>query len=497
MTAIEKEYSTEEAQLAAMSVNWVGTPGHHQIRGVGLGLLRNEFAYFWEPGTGKTYTTIHVAKTRYERGEIDLVVIMLPNAIKQVWEREVPAWAPDIPTYVQTLDSGKKPKRKPGQHLEFLVIAIEALSQGSMYDTIMAYMKGRKVMVIEDESSRIKNPSSIRTKKATNIAWSGFYRYILTGTPITQGPHDLFPQFRFLNPNIIGIIKWAAFKARYCIMGGFENRKIVKYQHIEELVDKIKPYCDMVLLKDCTDIPEKIYSVISVPLSPEQRAAIRQLKDEGTLVIEELQAELYVEMALERMTRIQQIVGGSLPMIDQENGGYKTVAMPGKCPKMEALLDYVEDLPETTKCLVWARFEPERERLCAALAAIYGESSVVRFDGSVNKEDRRIAVDRIQDDPTCRFFVGNQTVAGIGLTLTAAKYALNFSNTFSAEDRVQMENRNHRTGQTDHCVYVDFVAQVKEDRMILRSVELKKDIAAMVSDSVRKGRGYEEDPDLE
>lgn len=480
-----------------MPVQWIGTPGAHQSRGVDLLLNNDEFALFWEPGAGKTYAVIHAEKTRFLMGLTDLVVVICPNAIKQVWEREVAQWAPDIPTRVQVMSAGKSPMRDKslGHHLEFLVVAVESLSQGKMYDVVMAYMKGRKCSVVKDESSRIKNPASNRTKKATNIAWSGFYRTILTGTPVTQGPHDLFAQFRFLNPNIIGITKWAAFRARYCVLGGFENRQIVAYQNIEELTQRVKPYADVVLLKDCTDIPEKIYHVINVPLSAEQQRAIRSLKDEGVLIYEELQAELYVEMALERMTRVQQIVGGSLPMIDQENGGYKTVPMPGPCPKMDALIDYIEDLPDGTKCLVWARFEPERERIVARLVEIYGHASVVRYDGSVGDAERKLAVDRIQTDPACRFFVGNQTVAGIGLTLTAAKYALNYSNTFSSEDRVQMENRNHRTGQTDHCIYVDFEAMVKEDRMILRALKLKKDLAELVRDSITKKAGAS--PDME
>ena len=482
-------------EQALMQVPWIGTPGEHQKRGVGLCLTNNEMALFWEPGAGKTYATIHAAKTRFLRGEIDLVVIICPNSIKQVWDREVALWASDIPTYVQTLSAGVAPKRTPLRNmpLEFLVVAVESLSAGKAYELVLAYMQGRKAMVVEDESSRIKNPSSIRTKKATNLAWTGIYRIILTGTPVTQGPHDLFAQFRFLNPNIIGIKKWAQFRARYCVMGGFENRQIVTYQNLDELTGRIKPYTDVVLLKDCVDIPEKIYQVISVPLSPEQRSMIRQLKDEGTLIVDDLQTELYVEMALERMTRIQQIVGGSLPSIDTENGGYKTQTMPGRIPKMDAMFDYIEDLPDGTKCLIWARFEPERERILRRLIDEYGEASVVRYDGSVNDADRKVAVDRIQTDPTCLFFVGNQTVAGIGLTLTAAKYALTYSNTFSSEDRVQMENRNHRTGQDDHCIYVDFEGQVKEDRMITRALKLKKDLAELVKDSIRnKGN-----PDME
>lgn len=480
-------------------VNWIGTPGKHQLRGVEQALIKNEYALFWEPGAGKTYAVVHVAKTRYRRGEIDLLIVICPNAIRQVWPREFGKWASDTPHHFQMLEAGGKLVNPKKQGLEVLVVAVESLSAGHAHNKIREYMKGRKVMTVMDESSRIKNPGSTRTKLATAIAWESWYRMILTGTPILQGPHDLFAQIRFLNPNIIGITKWAAFKARYCVMGGFQMRNIVSHVNVEELVEKIAPYADLVRLKDCADIPEKIYQKVVVPLSPEQRDAIRQLKREGTLVIEELGAELYVEMALERMTRIQQIVGGSLPMMDPDRPGkYKCIDMPGKIPKLDALMDTIEDLPDDAKALIWARFAPERDRIQRALIDKYGEDSVVRYDGSVTDlADRKAAEDRLQTDPKCRFFLGNQSVGGIGLTLTRAVYALNYSNTFSAEDRIQMENRNHRTGQTEHCVYIDFEAMVKEDRMITKALELKQDLSEFVKNSMEKVNGSDDMDDYE
>lgn len=478
-------------------VQWIGTPMGHQITGVEHALQKNEFAFLWEPGAGKTYGTVHVAKTRRRMGQIDLVVVICPNSIRQVWPREFAQWAPDIQVEVKLPKTKDKLVRPHQDTLEVIVIGVESLSQGGTYNKIMEYIKGRKAMVVCDESSRIKNPASNRTKNATNIAWSAWYRLILTGTPVLQGPHDLFAQFRFLNPEIIGFKKWAAFKARYCVIGGFENRQIVGHTNVDELVGRIKPYAQMIRLEDCVDIPHKIYNKIPVELSDEQRQYIRQLKDEGTLVIEELGTELYVEMALERMTRIQQIVGGSIPYWDEADGKYKSRPLQGKIPKLEAMLDYIEGGADDHKYLIWARFTPERDRICAALADIYGPDSVVRFDGEVKDEaTRKLAVDRLQTDPRCRFFVGNQAVAGIGLTLTAAKTALNYSNTFSAEDRIQMENRNHRTGQTEHCIYVDFEAMVKEDRMITKALALKQDLAEYVKASMQRGQNADMD-DLE
>lgn len=469
-----------------MGIPWHGTPRDHQREGVVNGLENPAFAFFWEPGAGKTFGTIHVAKSRFARDEVDLVVVICPNSITQVWPSEFEKWAPEVDTYVQVMKPGATPKRAPKGSLEVVVFSVESLSQGGMYAKMLAYVKGRRALCVMDESSRIKNPASNRTKNATKIAWSCDYRLILTGTPVTQGPHDLFAQMRFLDPDIIGINKWTAFRARYCIIGGFENRQIVGYQNIDELMDRIRPYVQYVRLKDCTDIPDKIYQKIVVPLSPEQKAAISELKNEGTLVVEELGVELYVEMALERMTRIQQIVGGSLPRIDKENGGYDSIPMPGKIPKLEAMMEYIEDIPEDKKCLIWARFVPERDRIIERLIARYGADAVVRFDGQVSKEDRITAVHRIENDPKCRFFVSGQSTGGIGLTMIQARYSLMYSNTFSSEDRVQTENRNHRTGQTEHCVYVDFEAQVKEDRMLIKAQIEKKSLADLVRDAIER-----------
>lgn len=468
-----------------MTINWIGTPGEHQRRGTSKAISQDALALFWEPGAGKTYAVVHAAKTRFRRGEIDMLLVLCPKAVRQVWPAEFAKWGADVPYDARTYDAGTEIKRPSDRTaLEVLVAGIESLSQGRSFERIQNYVKGRRVMIVMDESSRIKNPSSKRTKNATTISWLCKYRMILTGTPVLQGPHDLFAQLRFLDPDIIGIKRWVMFRNRYCVIGGFENRQIIGYQNLDELTEKIAPNVDLVRLVDCVDIPAKIYQRITVPLSKEQKDAIRSLKDTGELDVPSLGVSLAVEMALERMTRIQQIVGGSYPQWDELAERYTTVPLAGEIPKMDAFMEYLEDLPEGTKCLVWARFHPERDRLEEALVGKYGREAVVRFDGSTSDSDRKIAEDRLQSDPTCRFFLGNQAVAGLGLTLTAAKYSLLYSNTFSAEDRIQVENRNHRTGQKDHCIYVDFEAMVKEDRMILAALTSKKNVAEMVKDSI-------------
>lgn len=475
---------------------FVGTPMSHQLRWLKEYWGMPESALFWEPGAGKTYAIVHMASARFIHGQIDLVVIICPNSVKQVWKRETDKFS-NVPTVVQVYEAGKeikRPKNSEGK-LEYLVVAVESLSQGHTYNRVMEYIKGREAMCVCDESSRIKTAQSARTKKATKIGWSCYYRYILTGSSITQGPHDLYAQIRFLDPAIIGQKNFTAFRARYCIMGGFQNRKIVQYQNLNELMKKVRPYCDVVRLSDVADIPSKIYKKLIVMPSKEQLKATEEIRDNNCIMVPGTEVELLVEMALERMTRIQQIVGGNIAY-PLEDGGYGTKRMPGPNPKLDALIDFLkEDLPEGVKALIWARFTPERDLIAEALMKEFGGDSFVMYDGRTKDTDRIAAVDRfqgapekgIEHDPKVRFFLGNQTVAGLGLTLTRGIYSITYSNTFSAEDRIQTENRNHRTSQTEHCIYIDLEMKIKEDRMILRAVDAKIDLADAILNALNSG----------
>lgn len=284
-------------------------------------------------------------------------------------------------------------------------------------------------------------------------------------------------------------------------MGGFQNRKIVQYQNLGQLMDLVRPYCDVVKLADIADIPHKIYKRLIVSPSKEQLKAIEEIRDNNCVLVPGTkdengqQLELLVEMALERMTRIQQITGGNIAYPLKE-GGYGSKPMIGSNPKLDALEDFLkEDLPEDKKALIWARFTPERDAIIKMLTEKFGEDSFVIYDGRTKDADRIAAIDRfqgapekgIEHDPKVRFFVGNQTVAGLGLTLTRGIYSIGYSNTFSAEDRIQMENRNHRTGQEEHCIYVDIEMKIKEDRMIMRAVDGKINLANLVATAITSG----------
>jgi SNF2 family DNA or RNA helicase len=458
--------------------------GHQEVA-LRRAWFRQEFALFHEMGTGKTYTTINLAAARFERGQINGLVVICPTPIKNVWEIELEKFC-SVPYSVWVYESGDQPFKwitSERDELKVLVVGVESLSidNGRSMQTIEFFRRFHKFMAVVDESSRIKNWKAKRTKNVVKVGGWADFRLILTGTPITQGMEDLFGQFLFLNAKIIGCKNFFVFRNKYCIMGGFQGKQILGYQFTDDLLERIRPYVDYVTKDECLDLPPKVYAdPLMVKPTPEQARVMSQLTHEYAM--QDQDKEIEVSTVLERMLRYQQVIGGTFPF--EEEGEYHAKPISGKNPKIEAMMEYINDIPKNAKVIIWARFVPEIGYIADALEAEYGIEAYVTFYGATSHEDRKDNTLRFMDDPSCRFMVSNQTVGGYGQTWTAATYVIYYSNTFSYEDRYQSEDRAHRKGQTNHVTYQDIEMGVKQDQMILKAIRKKKDLAKIVEEEL-------------
>lgn len=469
-------------------------PRKHQLKALNKAWPLNEFAFFHEMRTGKTYTTINLACARAMEGKINGVIIFCPTPIKSVWDLQTEEHAP-IPTQVHVLTSGDKKVDRFIDHnedkgLKFLVVGIEALSQGGAFKIAQRFAAKHKCMVVIDESSRIKNHKSARTAKAQDIGGLGQYRTILTGTPITQGLQDLYAQYAFLNWKIIGMKSYYTFQNRYCVMGGFENRSVIGYLNVRELLDNVGPYSDVVKMSEVADLPPNIYQQRYIKPSPAQTKAFKDLQDVFTTEHED-GSVLETETVLERMTRYQQIAGGSFPYKLEDDEGYSVKPLAGKNPKMEELKELIPEIEG--KIIIWARFRPEITSIVEFLTKQYGEDSVVQFHGGISHDERRNALIKFQSPfqekgTNCRFFVSNQQTGGMGIKLSAARTAIYYSNDFSHENRVQSEARPHDVEMTDSVLYVDLILDHKVDKMIHTALAKKQSVATYVTNEL-KGEG--------
>lgn len=440
-----------------------------QLRVINKAWNHYGFAIFHVMGNGKTLSTVALANLRRAYGLIDRLLIICPTSVKGVWPKEFDRYSAQ-PTVVKVFESGDKEPTWNKDEFPVLVVGVEALSQGGAFDVAHRFVNNGSTMTVVDESSRIKTYNAGRTERCWELAEESLFRTILTGTNVTQGIQDLYAQMRFVDPTIIGEISFFGFRNKYCIMGGFEQRKIVGYNNVDQLLERIAPYCDIVRKKDM-DLPPKSYAVRDIKATPAQVKACKE-------IVRDMRTELgdftiSVQNALEGLLRLQQIAGGHYP---------DGTRLDGKNPKLAELVELLDEFEG--KAIIWARYLPELTLITDALEEVY-PGSTLTMSGAIKPEDRQPMVDQFQGDPRKRFFIANQATGGIGLTLTAATLCIYYSNTFSAEDRLQSEDRAHRIGQTNQVDYIDLISDLKVDQMVLKALSHKISLGAMVNEGLR------------
>tara|TARA_R100000700_G_C3177817_1_gene153182 strand:+ start:2168 stop:3733 length:1566 start_codon:yes stop_codon:yes gene_type:complete len=450
-------------------------PFEHQRRAFYMSRDKSNFALLMEQGTGKTKIIIDTAAYLYANSKITALVIIAPNGVHRNWLRNeipfhLPEWCPRKAVYYSASMRKKEMEewadmQKSSDSLKIFSFNVEGFVSKKAQGLITTIMRSENVLLVVDESSRIKRPGAKRTKFITQIGKEAKYRRILTGTPVTKGPEDVYSQFKFLDPYILGYESFYSFRARYCVMGGYENKQIIAYNNIDELTKSIEGHSYRVLKKDCLDLPDKIYQRAYVDLSDAQRRLYNTMKDDWVADYQEDTIE--APEAITRLLRLQQITCGWFPSDEP-------VPIDEKNPRLELLKELLSDIDG--KVIIWARFRADLR----AIESELGELAVA-YHGGVSNDDRAHAVDAFQNDPKIKYFVGQPQSGGIGLTLTAASYAIYYSNSFDLEVRLQSEDRCHRIGTTNNVTYIDIEANRTIDKKIIKALRDKKSLADMVT----------------
>lgn len=451
------------------------------------------YGLFMEQGTGKTHVTIATFTHLYFTGKINGVLILAPNGVHDNWHRnEIPLHCsiPEGEMQMACWHGSDGAKKKAhwgwvanGDHsLEsddskfvILMTNIEAVRTDAFMKSIQNFCTRRKFMLVVDESTTIKNPKAEQTKQVMKIAKYAAYTRILTGTPITQSPLDLWAQCRVLNENALPYPSYTAFKKEFAIeqvlrLGHRAFNKVVGYQNQALLAHLIKGFTVRILKSECLDLPEKIYQTRYVELTPEQR---RIYKDLVKSCLAQVQPGIAtVTEAITMMLRLHQVTLGYIPTDDG-------VIRPIEHNRIRALLDLVDTNP--SKAIIFCRFKEDVNQVVNALQDVCSED-VVRYTGDESSAQRTLAVDCFQKNLAgCRYFVATSAAAR-GLTLTAAEQVIYYSQGFSLETRLQSEDRAHRIGQKKNVVYTDLVAQGTVEDRIIAALKDKKCMANAVLD---------------
>ena len=443
------------------------------------------FAYFMEMGTGKSKVLIDNISMLYDKGKINGALIIAPKGVYKNW------YDSEIPTHLtnhvqkkvvlwQALINKKQEEKlsvlfKPDTDLHILIMNVEAFSTKKGLDFAAKFLSCHETLVAVDESTTIKNPGAKRTKNILRLSRLSKYRRILTGSPVTKSPLDLYTQCHFLDPYLLEHQSYYSFRTRYALMktanfGGRSVNIVIGYRNLDELSEKLKPFSYRVLKDDCLDLPKKTFMKRIIQMTPEQNKVYQQMKK---MALAELNGKVTTTMnVVTQLMRMQQITCGHFKADDGTTQEIKN-------NRITELVDVVDEIQG--KVVIWAHWRNDIETIVKHLKEEYGDNSVVTYYGDTTTEERQEAIKKMQDpNSSVRFLVGTPQTGGYGITLTGASTMIYYSNGYDLEKRQQSEARIDRIGQKKPMTYIDIIAEDTVDEKIFKSLRKKVNIATKV-----------------
>jgi SNF2 family DNA or RNA helicase len=464
-----------------MHYKFKSKPFAHQLKALEMSWDKEVFAYFMEMGTGKSKVLIDNIAMLYDKGKINGALIIAPKGVYKNWlESEIPNHLPDHIEkkigFWQTKPDANDMKMllKSDEDLHICIMNIEAFSTKKGVEYAYKFLSCHRTLIGVDESTTIKNPNAKRTKSILTLSKHSKYRRILTGSPVTKSPLDLFSQCQFLDPWLLNQQSYYAFRTRYAIcrkinVSGRQVEIVVGYRNLGELSEQLKPFSYRVLKDDCLDLPKKTYMKRIIQLTDEQKKLYKQMKEQALAFLNGKMTTTVT--VITQLMRLHQITCGHFKADD---GSIQEVSS----NRLDELMDILEEMEG--KAVIWAHYRHDIENIVNALEKKYPGETVTYY-GDTSTEDRQKAIKLIQDpESKVRFIVGTPQTGGYGITLTGASTMIYYSNGYDLEKRQQSEARIDRIGQEKPMTYIDIIAEGTIDERIVKALRTKVNIATEI-----------------
>ena len=468
-----------------MNYKFKTKPYEHQLKALKVSWNKIYFAYFMEMGTGKSKVLLDNMAMLYDQGKINGALIVAPKGVIGTWyDQEIPTHLVDhieskIVLWQANITKEQSRKLgtlfKTGEEFHILIMNVEAFSTQKGVEFARKFLSCHNTLMAVDESTTIKNPDAKRTKNICSLAPYTKYRRILTGSPVTKSPLDLYKQCDFLESELLGHTSYYTFRTRYAVMktanfGGRSVQIVVGYRNLEELAEKLKVFSYRVLKDECLDLPAKTYMKRIIKLTPDQEKVYKQMKH---LALAQMEGKMMTTATvLTQLMRLQQINCGHFTADD---GTIKPI----KNNRTIELLDTLGEIHG--KVVIWAHYQYDVETIVEHIKKEYGDNSVVTYYGKTPVNERQDNIQKFQN-PTnpVRFLVGTTQTGGYGITLTAASTMIYYSNGYDLEKRQQSEARIDRIGQHFPMTYIDLMVENTIDERIVKALRKKINIATKI-----------------
>lgn len=436
---------------------------------------------FMEMGTGKTKVAIDWAGIGYYNYDVKRVLVICPLSVVGVWERQIKQHLPFFARVrVLTGSTVQRAKlirwmiRSPQPTQDWMIINYEGIWRGEGRNKLEDLLeKWGPDLVICDEGHRIKSPTAKQSKTAARIGSYAEQRLVLTGTPITKSPLDVFGQFRFIDPSIFGS-NWYRFKERYGIWGGFGRYQLKGFKNLNELVRNVRDNTYRIKKEQALDLPDKVS--VTVPVQLGQKALDYYKKMSTQMIIEIEETHATAAIVLTKILRLSQITSGFIKDVNDQIRVFDN-------GKLNVCMDLLDDiLEQDKKVVIFVRFRKDIERIEEAIKRKFKVQPLI-LSGSVPRSDRDGLVESFHANKNEKIFIAQIQAGSLGIDLTPASVAIFYSLDYGYANYVQAQDRLHRIGQSSKVTYYHLVVPRTIDDLTLQILKEKGDLAhAIVHD---------------
>lgn len=458
-------------------------PWAHQVRVFNM-IKRQAAVYIaHDMAVGKTCSVVNaIANLRPAR-----VLVLCPTVVVQVWPSQIALHSPIPIDCVALRDpSGKTPISerivRMNEAIKFhdqlradqplvIVLNYEALVDSHMQ---VALAKARPNWIVADEAHKLKSPSGVVSRAMARLGARAEKRIALSGTPMPHSPLDAYAQYRFLDPTIFGS-SVTAFKARYCIMGGFSPSpgspgvQVIGWRDMDDLNRRFYSIADRVIKGDVVDLPPVMHVARPVTLDEASKKLYRQLKEE--LIAEIAAGVVTAQNAMVKLLKLQEITSGHLKTDQGESQTVNTI-------KADAVAEILDDLDPQEPVAVFCRFRHDITAVDAV--AVKAGRPCFRLYGGQNQ----LAEWKAAAGQGAVLAVQIQA-GGLGVDMTLACYCILYSIGFSMGDYLQALARLDRPGQTRPVTYIHLVTQDTVDERIYKTLQARGNLVADVLGDLR------------
>lgn len=426
----------------------------HQHEGVDFLTGRGAGLLAFEQGLGKTFVAIEAFRRLLDAGRADRLLVICPNSLKRNWVAEFSKFAPSVS--VDVVEGPPKKRRATFSESRARVLITSYETARSETTALLALAQRQRTALVLDESHAAKNWRSLTSTAARTVAPHCEFRWLLSGTPVTNTAADLFTQAEIIEPGRGSLGSMESFIARL--------EEDPQASFAKDVIDRL------VLRRtkeQCLDLPDKSFSDVWVELQPWQRRLYDEMRDAMVCEINAMSGEQYrafASTALAKLTRLVQLACNPsliFPELDRS---------PAKFDALDGIITDILSVPGR-KVIVWSNYIRSIETLLERIGG-----SVAIYGGTPASERQEIAA-RFQGDPDVRVLIANPAAAGTGFTLTAASYTIYESLSWRYDHYAQSQDRNHRIGQTEPVTYLRLLAADTIEEAIVAALERKSALA--------------------